>query len=420
MGRFTLDTLRSAAAVAIRSLHGRAHIGLTLANANGDASVKDIQAVAEGALLGAYRFDRYRRDANRTPVATVTFLLPDERVSAGEKAAERARVLATAVNLARDLVNMPANELYPASFANLTFDKAMEVGLAGEILDEVALDAGGYGGILAVGAGSVRPPRMARFTWTSPNAVTSVALVGKGVTFDSGGLSLKSRDGMRHQKKDMVGAATVFAATVAAAALALPLKITTYLPMAENMPSGSAYRPGDILRMRNGLHVEVVNTDAEGRLLLADGLARACEDSPDLVLSVAGLTGAQRVALGYRVSGVMGEQQVIDQLVAAGDSTGETIWPMPLPDDIPTKLESDIADIAGWHADSAGGMLLGGLFLSRFITERIPWAHLDIAGPAYNTGTPHGYVPTGATGTPVRAVIQFLEELALGASVCDV
>jgi leucyl aminopeptidase len=412
-GRFDPETLRRASGAAVRALTGRGRVGLALIDSR--AGAREVQAVAEGALLGTYQFNRYRRSRDhRPPVQDVVLLVPAELTPAAEPAMQRARTLASAVDLARDLVNMPANELYPAAFADLALTHAQEAGMEGEILDEAALAAGGHGGILAVGAGSNRPPRMVRLSWRPVGATATVALVGKGVTFDSGGLTLKSRDGMLHQKKDMVGAATVLAAATAAATLGVPLAITAYLPMAENMPGGSAYRPGDILRMRNGLHVEVRNTDAEGRLLLADALAHACEESPDCVLCVASLTGAQRVALGNRTCGAMGDEQLISRLVAAGHDTGEPVWPMPQPDDIPAQLGSDVADLANWNPDTAGGMLRGGLFLSRFVTEGTRWAHLDIAGPAYNTGPAYGYIPTGATGTPIRTLVSLLEDLATG------
>jgi leucyl aminopeptidase len=405
------ESLRRAAGAAVRALAGRARVGIALLGHS--AGTPEVRAVAEGALLGAYRFDRYRNPADRgSPVEEVLLMAPPELTPSARAAVERARVITAAVRQARDLVNMPANELYPATFAELALDSARKSGVDGEILDGAALAAGGYGGILAVGAGSNRSPRMVRLSWRPSGAMATTALIGKGVTFDSGGLTLKSRDGMLHQKKDMVGAATVLATVTAAAGLDLQMAVTAHLPMAENMTGGSAYRPGDVLRMRNGMHVEVRNTDAEGRLLLADALARACEDAPDNVLCVAGLTGAQRIALGNRTCGVMGDERLTSRLAAAGRDTGEPVWPMPQPDDIPAQLRSEIADLANWHPDSAGGMLRGGMFLSRFVTEGISWAHLDIAGPAYNTGPPHGYLPTGATGTPIRALVALLEDLA--------
>jgi leucyl aminopeptidase len=401
------EALRRASGAAVRALAGRGRVGLDLV---GDAAAApEVQAVAEGALLGAYRFDEYRRPADRRPaVAEVVLLAPAELAPA----ADRGRVLADAVQLARDLVNTAPNDLYPATFAERALASARAAGVHGEVMDETALANGGYGGILAVGAGSNRPPRLVRLTWRPEGATGAVALVGKGITFDSGGLTLKSRDGLLDQKKDMVGAATVLAAVTAAARLNVPLAVTGYLAMAENMPGGSAYRPGDVLRMRNGLHVEVRNTDSEGRLVLADALARACEDSPDQVVCIAGLTGAQRIALGTRTCGVMGDEPLTDRLVAAGRLTGEPIWAMPLPEDIPPQLKSEIADLANWNPGTAGGMLRGASFLSRFVTPGTSWAHLDIAGPAFNGAAPRGYIPAGATGTPIRAVVALLEDLA--------
>ncbi|MFG1710944.1 leucyl aminopeptidase [Nonomuraea sp. M3C6] len=416
-GRFDPEILRRVASAAVRALRGRGRVGLTLGLVNGSATEEDGQAVVEGALLGGYQFDRYRRDVDRRPsIREVVLLVPEARIAMLTPAADRGRLLAEAVHLTRDLVNMPASELHPASFADLALATSREAGLDGELLDNAALVEGGYGGILAVGAGSVHPPRMVCLSWRPPDPVATMALVGKGVTFDSGGLTLKPRDGLENQKKDMVGAASVLATVTAAARLNVPLTITAYLPMVENMPGGSAYRPGDILRMRNGLHVEVHNTDAEGRLILADGLARACEDRPDYVLCVASLTGAQRVALGHRTCGAMGDEKLTGRLAAAGRHTGEPIWPMPLPEDIGSQLESSVADLANWHPDTAGGMLLGGMFLSRFVTEGTSWAHLDIAGPSYHSGSPRGYLSSGATGTPVRALVRLLEDLSASSS----
>ncbi|GAA1711519.1 leucyl aminopeptidase [Fodinicola feengrottensis] len=398
------ETLRRAAGAAVRALAGRGRVGLSLLAAS--ATAYDVQAVAEGALLGAYQFDRYRQPSARSrPVREVVLLVPGNH----EPAVARASLLAAAVNQARDWVNTPPNDLDPGSFADLALATAEEAGLTGSVLDETDLADGGYGGIVAVGAGSTRPPRLVRLRWSGADPVRSIALIGKGITYDSGGLTLKSRDGLLEQKKDMVGAATVLATVTVAAALRLPLDITAYLPLAENMVGGASYRPGDILAMRNGLHVEVRNTDAEGRLVLADAVARACEDAPDQVLTVASLTGAQRIALGRRTAGAMGHHHVTDALAAAGRHAGEPIWPMPRPEEIAAQLESPVADLANWNPDTSGGMLRGAEFLSRFIPPSIPWAHLDIAGPSYNSGSPYGHIPTGATGTTIRALVHFLE-----------
>jgi len=240
-----------------------------------------------------------------------------------------------------------------------------------------------------------------------------VALVGKGITFDSGGLNLKTAN-MTWMKSDMGGAAAVLTSTVAAAALKLPIEITATVPMAENMPSGSAYRPSDVVTMRNGRTVEVADTDAEGRLVLADGIARALEDEPDYLIEASTLTGAQLVALGTRVIGAMGEARLRDRVVAAGNRVGESVWAMPLPDELRSGLESAVADLANLPTDRWGGMLMGGHFLADFMPQGQPWVHLDIAGPAWNPGGARDYTPKGGTGAAVRTIIAALSDLAAG------
>src|SRR5690606_19171063 len=231
--------------------------------------------------------------------------------------------------------------------------------------------------------------------------------VGKGITFDSGGLSIKPAKSMETMKSDMAGAAAVLHTVLAAAALELPVAVTGWLCLAENMPSGTAQRPSDVITQRGGKTVEVLNTDAEGRLVLADGLAAACEEKPDVVVDIATLTGAQVVALGARVSAVMGDDDVRQAVVDAAETAGEQFWPMPLPSELRASLDSKVADLAN-IGDRMGGMLVGGLFLREFVGET-PWAHLDIAGPAFNDGAPYGYTPSGGTGVGVRTLLGFLE-----------
>jgi leucyl aminopeptidase len=282
------------------------------------------------------------------------------------------------------------------------------------VLDEKALKKGAYGGILGVGQGSVNPPRLVHLSHKGKRAKTTVALVGKGITFDSGGISIKPAAGMEDMKSDMGGAAAVIAAITAVAELGLAVDVEAWVPMAENMPSGTAIRPSDVLTMRGGKKIEVNNTDAEGRLILADAIARACEDSPDVVLDVATLTGAQVVALGARTSGVMGNDDALrDHVVSAAKESGESMWPMPLPADLRKGLDSEIADMVN-TGPREGGMLTAGLFLKEFVADGVKWAHLDIAGPAYNGGAAYGYTPAGGTGAAVRTFVQLLEDLAAG------
>ena len=279
------------------------------------------------------------------------------------------------------------------------------------MLDEKALKKGAFGGILGVGQGSAHPPRLVHISYRGGGR--KVALVGKGITFDSGGLSLKPAASMEEMKADMGGAAAVLASTLAAAELGLAVDVEAWIPMAENMPSGTAIRPSDVLTMRGGKRVEVNNTDAEGRLILGDAIARACEDGPELLLDVATLTGAQLVALGARTAGVMGDDAVRGSVLDAAGRAGEAMWGMPLPPELRKGLDSEVADLVN-TGPREGGMLTAGLFLKEFVADGVAWAHLDIAGPAYNSAEAYGYTPHGGTGAAVRTFVQVLEDLAAG------
>jgi leucyl aminopeptidase len=292
------------------------------------------------------------------------------------------------------------------------------VDLGIETLDEKALKKAGYGGIIGVGQGSVNPPRLVRLSYRHPRATKTLALVGKGITFDSGGLSLKPAAPMEWMKSDMGGAAAVLTAMVAIAQLKLVVNVTGWAPLAENMPSGTAQRPSDVLTIYGGKTVEVLNTDAEGRLVLADALVRASEELPDFIVDAATLTGAQLVALGTRTSGVMSNDDDFRTAVAdAAVRAGEQMWPMPLPPELRKSLDSPIADIAN-IGEQFGGMLVAASFLNDFVGKRdgepIPWAHLDIAGPAFNQGEPFGYTPKGGTGAAVRTFVQLADDVASG------
>ncbi len=281
-------------------------------------------------------------------------------------------------------------------------------------MDEKALKKGGYGGILAVGQGSTSPPRMVKLTWKHKKATKHVAFVGKGITFDSGGLSLKPADAMITMKCDMGGAAAVVSAIRAIARLNLPVNVTAWAPMAENMPSGTAQRPSDVLTMYSGKTVEVLNTDAEGRLILADALARACEDSPDLIIDAATLTGAAMVALGNRTSAIMSnDDDARGRVHDAATRSGEGMWPMPLPEELRKTLNSSVADLAN-IGERFGGALSAGVFLKEFVADGISWVHLDIAGPAFNESEPYGYTPKGGTGAAVRTLVRVAEDVAGG------
>ena len=408
------EKLRRATGAAARALAGTAKVGLAMPA----GTPEEVAAVAEGALLGAYGFHSYRVtsiERNKPPVETFTLCTDLSRDRAAKAFVARAHTVVEAVHWARDRVNTPPGDLPPATFADQAAAAAKEAGLSVEVLDEKALKKAGYGGILGVGQGSSRPPRLVRLSYRAGRGKPHLALVGKGITFDSGGLSLKPPAAMEWMKSDMGGAAAIIAAITAIARLGLPVNVTAYAPMAENMPSGTAQRPSDVLTIYGGTTVEVLNTDAEGRLILADGIVRACEDNPDVLIDVATLTGAQLVALGARTSAVMGNDDAVrDAIVASADAAGEQMWPMPLPVELRTGMESTVADIAN-VGDKYGGMLVAGMFLKEFVAKGVRWAHLDIAGPAFNDATPHGYTGKGGTGHAVRTLVRFAEDLAGGA-----
>ncbi|MGA9870409.1 MAG: leucyl aminopeptidase, partial [Rhodococcus sp. (in: high G+C Gram-positive bacteria)] len=255
-------------------------------------------------------------------------------------------------------------------------------------------------------------PRLVRLTHSGgKRKAKKIALVGKGITFDTGGISIKPAAGMENMTSDMAGAAAVIATVILAAKVDLPLDVVATVPMAENMPSGTAQRPGDVLTQYGGITVEVINTDAEGRLVLADAIVRACEDEPDYLIDTATLTGAQVVALGNRTPGVMGTDEFRDRVAEISQAVGEGGWPMPLPKEIRKELDSKVADLANVTNGRAGGMLAAALFLKEFVAEGVEWAHIDVAGPAYNTGGPFGYTGKGGTGVPVRTMFAVLEDI---------
>jgi leucyl aminopeptidase len=410
-GRWSAETLRRGTGAAVRHLDGTRRIATSLALANGDSSADDVTAVVEGALLGSYRFGRYRTET-KPAVESVTIVVGNPRDKAVKAAFDRARTVADAVALCRDLVNTAPADLYPADLAQAAVDACGGAGLQVEVLDEQALTKGGFGGVLGVGQGSTHPPRVARITYFGGRgAKAKVHLVGKGITFDSGGLALKPAQSMEWMKSDMGGAAAVLSTMTAVAALKPRVDIVAWIACAENMPSGTAIRPSDVLTMKGGKTVEVLNPDAEGRLVMADCIAAAGAEQPDYIVDVATLTGAQLVALGSRVYGVMAnDDELREQLVAAATRAGEQSWPMPLPPELRKSLDSDVADIAN-IGERNGGMLTAGLFLQEFVPEGIKWAHLDIAGPAFNTGEPHGYTGKGGTGVPVRTLVEWLVSL---------
>jgi leucyl aminopeptidase len=332
-----------------------------------------------------------------------------------DAAADRARILAEAMALVRDLINTAPADMVPTDLAAVAEQTAGASGLGVQVLDENELAKEEYGGILAVGMGSAHPPRLVRLEYTHPEATSTVVFAGKGITFDSGGLSLKPPKAMETMKADMSGAAAVLGALQAIAALGPVVNVVGYLPLAENMPGGGAQRPSDVITIYGGKTVEVLNTDAEGRLVLADALARSGADAPALLVDVATLTGAATVALGTRTAGVMAtDESLAAQISESAKRAGEAMWPMPLPEDLRKGLDSSVADIANVSGDRAGGMLTAGLFLREFVPDGVRWAHLDIAGPAFNDGGAYGYTPKGGTGAAVRTLVQVALDVADG------
>ncbi|MDT5240577.1 MAG: leucyl aminopeptidase [Mycobacterium sp.] len=400
------DVIRRAAGVAARSLSGTESVVTTL-------SELDLEATVEGLILGAYQFTDFRsaKTAPKEPgLAAITAL----STAKGAKAtAARAANIATAVATARDLVNTPPSHLFPDEFAKRAKALGESVGLEVEVLDDKALAKAGYGGVVGVGKGSSRPPRLVRLTHNGGKSkkAKKVALIGKGITFDTGGISIKPAANMHQMTSDMGGAAAVIAAVVLAAKQELPIDVVATVPMAENMPSSTAQRPGDVLTQYGGITVEVLNTDAEGRLILADAIARACEDDPDYLIETSTLTGAQTVALGARTPGVMGSDEFRDRVATLSQGVGENAWPMPLPEELKDDLKSTVADLANVSGSRYAGMLVAGVYLREFVADGVQWAHIDVAGPSYNTGGPWGYTGKGGTGVPTRTMFAVLEDI---------
>ena len=387
--------------------------GAAVARENASAAVsapvktlEDLHKLAEGLLLGGKTPSRYKKDT--APTANFEIVVPAELLGTDLSALED--VCAQIVSI-REVINMPANDMYPEALAQFAKESAAGLPIEVEIWDENRLAQERCGGILSVGKGSVRPPRLVKLSYRGGGK--HIALVGKGITFDTGGLSLKPAEGMVGMKYDMAGSASVLAVVLGVARLGLKIDITGFMCLAENMPSGSATRPGDVITIRNGKTVEVLNTDAEGRLVLADGLTLAAELKPDHIIDIATLTGAATIALGNRYAGVMGHGAAVDLCLEGAKHAGELLWPMPLPVELRTILDSEIADIANVKiGNRAGGMLVGGQFLADFVPADQSWAHLDIAGPANNDAAPYSVIPKGASGVMIRSLIAVAQQLS--------
>ena len=413
---YSPEVLRRAAGAASRALAGTSAATFALSS----NTIESVAAVAEGAALGSYLFNEFlgKSKADQKPaLKTITIYSKFAGKTEASDAIARATIIADYTFLVRDLINTPPSHLTPDTFTKkiaAAFKTAggLKAGLRMSILDEKELKAQGFGGIIGVGQGSANPPRLLHISYTPKGAIKKrFAFVGKGITFDTGGLNLKPGLGMEAMKSDMSGAAAVCAATLAIAALKLPIAIETWAPLAENMPSDTATRPSDIITIYGGKTIEVLNPDAEGRLVLADALvkAQASKNKLDGIIDVATLTGAQVIALGTRTSAVMtNNEDFSTEFLAAATKSGEQFWPMPLPIELRESLDSPVADMAN-RGDKNGGMLVAGLFLREFINPELPWLHLDIAGPAFNTAKAHGYTPVGGTGIALRSLVTMVE-----------
>ena len=397
---YSSEKIRRAAGAAARALFGLKSATFAIG--------QNEKANAEGATLASYSFIEFLSDTKQDKKAPLSEIIIFGNGSSN--ILKRAEIEAKYVHLVRDLINTPPSHLNPSTFvAKLTASAKKVSNVKVKSWNEKELRAGGYGGITAVGQGSANPPRLLHLSYTPAKAKKKFAFVGKGITFDSGGLALKPAKGMETMKCDMSGAAAVCAALLAIAEMKLPVAIEAWAPLAENMVSDTATRPSDIIEIYGGKTVEVLNPDAEGRLVLADALMKAQESKKlDGIIDVATLTGAQMIALGTRTSGVMtNDEKFSNKFLSAAEITGELFWPMPLPEELRASLDSPVADIAN-IGDRNGGMLVAGLFLREFVSEELPWLHLDIAGPAFNEGNAHGYTPKGGTGVAVRTLIEFV------------
>lgn len=410
----TLKELRNVSGAVTRNATG--HSRVTYYYPTSD--IAQLTALLEGIGLGNYRFTQYKNVKESSFPASAINVISEATPNEFDDALRNASVIVEAIRRTKDLVNTPAIDLYPSNFAEMVQQGIEGLPIDIQIWDENQLEDEGFGGITGVGRGSARPPRLVKLSYKPQGAKKHLALVGKGITFDTGGLSLKPANAMVGMKYDMTGAATVYATIRAAAELKLPVQITSWLCLAENMPSGSATRPNDVLTIKGGKTVEVLNTDAEGRLVLADGLVAASDEHPDFIVDVATLTGAAIVAVGTNYTPVLGNDDFVDTILQAADEAGEQFWQLPLDKGLRKSLDSDIADIANVKIGSpAGGTITGALFLADFVgntasdeNTQISWAHLDIA-PTANTESAEGYSAKGATGVAVRTLIQLAANL---------
>ena len=414
---FTLDGVRSVAAETARHLNG---IGVesatTIVHGAGIAGLDDhasAQALAEGAVMGLYRFDKYKSNAGDSSLSEVTVVEFDQsKVETLQQGAEAGRVIGEAVNFCRDMANEPANKMTPSEMAERALEVAQAHGVELEVKERPWMAEMGMGALLGVAQGSEEPPKfiIMRYSGDPENEENNIGLLGKGITFDSGGLDIKNAAGMSTMKGDMAGGASVIAAMQAIAQLKPKINVTVIVPATENMPSGTAQRPGDVVRAMNGKTIEIDNTDAEGRLVLADAMSYARSVGLNRLVDVATLTGAMSVALGDQCMGAFGNDDGFTQkVVHAGNAVGERAWPLPMFDEYKSQYSSDIADIKNTGGRGAGS-ITGALIIGEF-NDGAPWVHLDIAGTA-RARSSKGATVKGATGVPVRTLVQLVCDLA--------
>jgi len=410
--RLSPRTLRRAAATFARAVSAceSAALDMTPVSGEGAGAARVAQAAVEGIGGATYRFSSYRSTQRPDALSSLSLVVGPASLHDATSGLARGLAVADAVELARDLANTPAGDMTPSRLAEVAREVAEREGLELTVFDEEAIRAERLGGLLAVAAGSAEPPRLIKLVYEPEGAtadVPTVALVGKGITFDSGGLSLKSGDAMMRMKNDMSGAAAVIATLGACKAAGVTVRVIGIAPCTENLPSGTATKPGDVLTARNGKTIEVLNTDAEGRLVLADGLSLAAEQEPDSIVDIATLTGACVVALGSEVAGVMGnDSRVIAMVERAAAEAGEPVWHLPLPQSYRRFADSDIADMKNVGRPGNAGALVAGLILEEFVGDR-PWAHLDIAGPMRSDEDAYDQ-RKGSTGFGVRTLIEFV------------
>jgi leucyl aminopeptidase len=397
----SFESVRAASGDAVRQARTERVVSLLARVDLEDAT----RAVVEGSLLGGYRFQTYKSNDSDRRVRQV------DVVDADADALVRSLVLCEATNLSRDWVNTPAKDESPAALAEAMADAAEAAGVSVEIWDRSKIESEGLGALLGVAAGSDRDPRVVILDYSPEDAKRHLALVGKGITFDSGGLSLKTAKGMEDMKVDMAGAAAVVGATAAIARLGLPVRVTTVTPLTDNAVGGDATRPGDVLRPAEGPTIEVTNTDAEGRLILADGLSVARRYEPDVIVDVATLTGAAHVALGDKYAALFSsDPDLAEDILAAASRAGEPFWELPLVKEYRKLLDSAVADLKNSSSSRYGGAIVAALFLAEYAGDG-PWAHLDIAGPALARDTA-GELVKGASGVGVRTLVELAEGLS--------